>query len=84
MTALADAADPRFTGAQRTRLAAFEAAQEPEEVRRERVARAIFDASHPIVESFPDYWQRVTGGDETRDHYRRLADAAIAAMEPRW
>jgi hypothetical protein len=77
MTALADVSDPRFTDAQRDTVARFEAAQEPAEIVRERVARAIcYAAYHHEPESV---WDRM--GPQMQDDYRRLAAAALAAAD---
>lgn len=69
-----------FTAAEQAQVDAWEAAAYAEESVRERMARAMFDAANPISSEFPDYWHRVSGGEQTRDAYRRLADAALAVI----
>ena len=67
----------------RARIRPIEDAPDAEEALTERVARAIFAAANPIVECWPDYWERVAGGEETRNRYRMQADAVIAVMRGR-
>jgi hypothetical protein len=75
VTALADLSDPAFTDEQRARLARFEAAEDAPESLRDRVAVAIHGEQNRGAA-----WTLTAG--YVKAEYRRLADAAIAAMEP--
>ena len=75
-----------FSPQERARLAAIEAAQpapESWEATVERMARAIWEAENPgyaviyTADDLTQLWSFNTSG-----HYHRIAEAAIAALDP--
>lgn len=67
-----------FTDDQASRLAEYEAAQEAPESLRERVAEAIMDADYDQATGGLMRWMDLDGNEQ--DHFRRLADAALAVI----